>query len=591
MHRIASYIAQALIIGGLWIGLAAKPVQAQELLIGPSMSLEDAVSQFANPALMSFQRARLGIGAKAYHLGLGDAGGIPLRQGYVLLSSPFFFSDRYGAGTHVQYFDSPIYRRVAFGASLSARLFRFAAAGIRVEAMNLSYNQDEFVGFDPNDPVFADGFGKTILNVSAGIFAQPLPNMRLSLGARNLNRPDLSIAGDGVRNRIESFLGIAYGFGPMQALLEFVDTFNGPETRFGVEAVATSGSFLRVTSNDAFDLGRLEGQLHVGGPLSVAYGYELPFGGLGPSSGGSHTFSVVFDFGRSPELPDAISIPTYFYANELPDITPQLAPKVYISSSTDYVRFYEQQIVRSIGKDVPAAALNQLSAEDLGLLDSSFVDVNTTDSSSPVDFVSNEVRLQGSFSPLYRASMREIGRTLSQDSLRALTITGAGNQLLKAAGVRNYMVQEQAAPANQIMVAVRPDANTSARTLEPREERVLYDPERMTLFINSAIDYDPVQSWILRIADVSGKTIKTFDGTGNMPERIEWDWRDADGRLIEPGVYRYRIEWVDSIGLTQQSNERKLYVQKMLRKITIEVTRDIEALRNEADAVEIRIQH
>ena len=568
-----------------------RPGAAQELLLGPSMSIEDTASQFANPALISFQRSKLALGARAYHLGLGDDGGVPLRQGFALLSSPFLFSDRFGAGMHVQYFDSPIYRRVAFGGSVSARILRYLSAGVSLEALSLSYNQDEFVGFDPRDPVFAGGFGKTVINLSIGLFAQPLPELRVSLGARNLNRPNLSLAGDASRQKIESFLGFSYGFGPAQALVEFVDTYYGLETRFGVEAIATSGSYLRLTSNDAFDRGRLEGQLYVGGPLSVSYGYELPLGALSSSSGGSHTFSVVLEFGRTPDLPDPISIPSFVYSNDLPPITPQLAPKVYISSSTDYVRSYEQRIVRKVDEDVPIQALQQLTQSDLGALDSTFVMLGGIPEAQPLESVSDEVRLQGSFSPLYKASMKELGRTLSEDSVRALTITSAGDRVIKAAGVRNYLIEEEQAPAERVTVAVRPEAPAAGSGIVPSEESTMFDPDRMFLFINASVDRASIHTWRLRIADMTGAEIKVFEGDENPPDHLEWNWRNEQGQLIEPGVYRYRLEWTDAQSVSHQSNERKLYVQKMLRKITIEVTRDIDALKEEADAVEIRIQH
>ncbi|MEM8488803.1 MAG: hypothetical protein AAF564_24875 [Bacteroidota bacterium] len=569
-------------------------VNGQALLMGPSMSLEDASSQFANPALMSFQRSRVALGAKAYHLGIGGTSGAPLRQGYALGSTPFFLSDQFGVGAHVQYFDSPIFQRTAIGASVSARVLRFLSVGVRVEALNVSYNQNEFVGFDPADPVFANGFGKTVLTTSVGAFAQPLPHVRLSAGFRNLNRPNLSLGDDTFRQDIESFIGIGYGMGPAMALVEFVDTFNGLETRFGVEAVATSGSFVRLSSNTAFELGRLEGQLHVGGPISVHYGYELPFGNLGPSSNGSHTFSVVFDFGRTPDLPEPINIPSYLYSNSIPEVTPQLAPKVYISSSTDYVRFYEQQIVRKVNQDVPYEALQRLSREDLGMLDSTFVQAREEVAPEIIDEISGEVALQGSYSSLYEASIRELGRSLAADSARDLTITGPGSQLLKAAGMRNTLVNANEASKEQIKITIPrnsdPRAAETPAAFVPREDLVLYEPDHTLLYLNSAALMQNIQSWELQIVQLDDAVVKTFGGRDVLPNSLSWDWRADDGQLIAPGVYRYSLLWIDQLGNTHQSNERKLYVQKMLRKITIEVTRDIEAIRREADAVEIRIQ-
>lgn len=581
-----------LLVGLLLLSLSAGRVaSAQQLMLGPSMSLEDAAGQFANPAILSFQRAKLAMGAKAYHLGLGSAGGAPLRQGYVLLSSPFFFSNRFGVGAQAQYFDSPIYSRISVGASLSARILGYLSAGVRLETLSLSYNQSEFVGFDPADPVFADGYGKTVLNASIGLFAQPMPNLRLSAGVRNLFRPDLSLAGDGIRQNMEPFVGVGYGIGPAHALVEIYDTFNGIETRFGVEAVSTAGSFIRFSSTSQFEAPRLEGQLYIGGPLSVQYGYELPLGELGPASNGSHTFSVIFDFGRSPALPTPVVLPTFFYESGISNLTPQLAPKVYISASTDYVRFYEQQIERTVDRDVPQAALQQLTAEDLVVLDSTFASgASTLNPNQPLS-TNDSVVLQGSYSPLYEASIRALGQSVASDDAMQVKVVGSDNKAMKAAGIRNRLVQEEAVPASRISVLRADPGAAGPRSIVPSESRVIYEPSQAVLYINRAYVQEVVQRWELVIVNADDEPVKVFSGNNALPDQLAWNWTDENGELIAPGIYRYRLRWVEENGRLHESNERKLYVQKLLRKITIQVTRDVEALRREADAVEIRIQH
>ena len=48
---------------------------------------------------------------------------------------------------------------------------------------------------------------------------------------------------------------------------------------------------------------------------------------------------------------------------------------------------------------------------------------------------------------------------------------------------------------------------------------------------------------------------------------------------------------VHQLGERHASNRRTLYVQKFLRKTTVRVTREPEVLRQEADRIEVRIQH
>ena len=167
---------------------------------------------------------------------------------------------------------------------------------------------------------------------------------------------------------------------------------------------------------------------------------------------------------------------------------------------------------------------------------------------------------------------------------------------MKAAGVRNRLVKSEQVPDDQIVVAIPRDelqneGPNSRAAILPREDRVLYDPAYTQLFFNSSYLLDKVQSWEMRIIDMEGRVVKNFNGNETLPASLTWDWRANDGQLIAPGIYKYGLIWVDAAGTQHESNQRKLYVQKLLRKTTIEVTRDIEAIRKEADAVEIRIQH
>ena len=83
----------------------------------------------------------------------------------------------------------------------------------------------------------------------------------------------------------------------------------------------------------------------------------------------------------------------------------------------------------------------------------------------------------------------------------------------------------------------------------------------------------------------------TFAGSGQLPDELAWDWLDDTGTVIAPGVYQYRLYWTDQQGERHASNRRKVYVQKFLRKVTVRVTRDIEPLQQDADRIELRIQH
>ncbi len=588
-RRLLTVAGVALLCSGL-----ASTARAQQPLMGPSLSMEDPMAVFANPAILSFQRARLALGAKAYHLGVGEAGGVPLRQGAFVLSTPFLLSDRFGAGALVQYFDSPIFQRTSIGLGVSARVLRFVSVGAQIAAFNLSYDSANFVEFDPADPVFAGGYSRTVINATLGAYAQPLPALSLSLGVRNANSPDLSLLGDGVLLSPEPFIGAGYTVGPVRGLLELVGTPYGPETRWSVEAVSLAGSYLRFSSNTALDQGRVEGLLHVGGPISVSYGYELPFGALGGATNGSHTLSLVYEFGRSPDLPDPIVPPTFLYTTDLPALDPVLQPRVYASATSNYLRYYEQIIVRQIDSDVPEEALRQLTRADLGALDSVFVARPPAYVPAPVEDPNDRVVMTGSYSSQYEASLREAGRVVGRDESQTVRVTAPAGDLVRATGIRNRLVA-QGIPEDRIELTPSPaDSTLQPATREsflPEAHNLRLEPAETVLYFLGANQDGAATEWEVRIEDAEGRVVKSFSGADAVPDQLAWDWIDDSGDVIAPGVYQYRMTWTDKQGARHMSNRRTLYVQKFLRKTTVRVTRQPDVLRGEADQIEVRIQH
>src|SRR5690606_11041013 len=119
-----------------------------------------------------------------------------------------------------------------------------------------------------------------------------------------------------------------------------------------------------------FGAATFEGQLHVGGPLSVNYAYDLPTNLLGTSSG-SHRFTVVYEFGRVPEVVER-DLPTpLVLESRYDDPQVDLKPHVWVAATERRLQVLEQSIVREVRPDVPEAALAGLTLADVGVLDSS----------------------------------------------------------------------------------------------------------------------------------------------------------------------------------------------------------------------------
>ena len=66
-----------------------------------------------------------------------------------------------------------------------------------------------------------------------------------------------------------------------------------------------------------------------------------------------------------------------------------------------------------------------------------------------------------------------------------------------------------------------------------------------------------------------------------------WGGRGADGELVGPGVYTYQLKGEDRSGETHMTRKKYLTVQKLLRRIKIEVTHKQQGTGADADGIDI----
>jgi hypothetical protein len=567
---------------------------AQELILGPVTGIEDAKSLQSNPALITFQRPKIALGAKAYHIGLGGSSGVPLRQGFFTASSPYLFFDRVGLSTQVQYFDSPVFNRVMGGVAASGEVLKWLSVGASISALNISYNRDGFVGVDPNNPVFANGTGRTTLSLGVGAYLEPIRGLGLAFGGRHLNSPNLSLTGDpeGAEDP-QVYGGVSYTFGPVRARAQVQTGRYGVQSVLAVEAYSTAGSFFRVGADPTGSLGQVEGQLYVGGPLSVNYSYELPFSDLSGPSSGTHQFTVVFDFGRTPTLPDEVMPPSIPLTAEREAITPQFQPKVHLAASDSYVQNLQQRIVRTFDEDVPEEALQQLSREDVGQIDSTFSQVRrpTAAETVPMRDLPDTIDFADLLSEEYVDAVDRLETLLASRPGQRLTITGEDEEIIKAIGLRNRVLGGERVLSEQVRVdRGGPRTPLDMDDLPMEEELVMVLPRFTRLFPIASYQEGAIARWELNVRDRDERTVRQFAGTGEIPEQVYWEWDDEQGTPLEAGVYQYALTWEDVNGNTYQSNERTFYVRQVVRTITIDVTRDADrALQEPADIYDLRI--
>ena len=58
----------------------------------------------------------------------------------------------------------------------------------------------------------------------------------------------------------------------------------------------------------------------------------------------------------------------------------------------------------------------------------------------------------------------------------------------------------------------------------------------------------------------SGEVVKSFIGYQSPPETLEWDGRNANNKMADPGEYTYRMSLTDSKNVTEMTPARSLRI-------------------------------
>ncbi len=72
---------------------------------------------------------------------------------------------------------------------------------------------------------------------------------------------------------------------------------------------------------------------------------------------------------------------------------------------------------------------------------------------------------------------------------------------------------------------------------------------------------DRIVKWIMTIRDAKNEVIQSFEGYNAPPEILEWDGKTAQGQVVEPGRYVFRMMITDAKNRTEVTPVRSLTVQ------------------------------
>lgn len=576
---------------------------AQEFIAGPSTGTMDVKSLLGNPALISFQKPQVSLGVRAYHLGFFDDRESGYNQGYFSASLPRIRGSRYGAGFNVQYVNSPIFSKSQLSGSFSAQFAHMFSFGLSASLYHTGYNRDNFSDdFDFGDPLFQNGYSRYAFNSVVGVYARPFSRLELAAGARNVNQPDISISGDGVREPIELFGAASFRHNALKGTVELVDGRYDLETRLHLELFSEQGYYARLGTNTSLDRGYLEAQLHLYAGVSVNYNFELPLDHLRSHTNGSHMFSLMYEFNRVPPLP--VRRRAQFVLPEVQRTrNPVKTPSpVVLASETNTLEYNVVHLSHIIDTtSVSREDLQHLTSEDMVRLQQdaeSFImpygnarpiQQPLPDASEAIVFISDE----------YHQTLDFLRDFIFRNRGGLQFVINPGGEL-RAAGVRSLTGNEKDDEI-PVLIKERPepespatdngedgdDAVTMFHDVALNDQSVtILNPQTVRIRLIKTSPTNAVE-WRFRVYSGSGNQVAGFGERDNLPEFIDWDWRDTDGNVLEPGLYQYHVSWNDGNGIWQETGRQYFSVRRTTRNITIEITRDLNRILTDPDGIDL----
>ena len=563
------------------LALQAGGVFSQNLIFTNPADIDEPRSNFANPALISYQGSQIVMGMKAYHVGFLDNNAFGFKSGFLSVASPYLVSGKLGLGMNAQYFNTPLYRQTNVSLAASRKFLGVFALGIRMNVFSKSYNQSEFDLVDENDPVFSGGTTKYAVSFGTGVMIVPVPNLYLAAGIEHMNRPNIALSSVPFRQPMELTFGLKYSFSAisssfyMKSIESNMHPFFEIERNFWENWKARLGYGMK----NVF----LSGLVHVGYGLSLSYEYEYPFSNLKDTSLGSYSLCVNYNIDKIPRLPREIKRPCQRVIFKMPKNGMKLQPRFVVYSSVNALEIFEKQITRAFDDSLNKAEISSLTNFEIGVLDSTKINSPLYFKTHPLDAYYPDVDRAGHFTNLYNTALDTVIRQLSENKNLEMQIISTKGVTNRAAGLQNYFLKSSGIKGNQVRVAapiyrdksdsLMKNQKISRGAIQPRESISVISDKTTTFYLVPIYMERYNNNWALSIHNSSGKIIKEFSGLGKIPEQIRWDWKDTKGQFIQPDLYYYSIKWIDDTGQAQVSNPRIIDVQKIKRNLKITITK------------------
>lgn len=283
----------------------------------------DMRANLVNPAVLPLQDPLFFVGMRSLHLGVADNIFAARSNMFSLTTTdrqlgPF---DDLAFGIQGEILNTPPQNNLSLNALLAKRLSANLSFGLSVGVINEALNLSGVEGLESGDPLLQESSRWAPFNLGAGLLFSPSRHVMLAASVNQLNRPKLSFAENGDR-RLERYItaGGTIGLGYFRGGLSVAQEGDDFMSHVFLEAFKEERGFVKLgygTESVMF-----EGQLHVGGGVSLNARYGYPVSQLSQASSGSPEISLVFNFRKHGSLyaarwleHDILSLPAYSLSN------------------------------------------------------------------------------------------------------------------------------------------------------------------------------------------------------------------------------------------------------------------------------------
>jgi hypothetical protein len=499
-----------------------------------------------NPATIPWQPARISLGLKAFQMGFLPDQSLGLHESRINGSLPCFLPFDLGVGIDLKYYTAGAYSEMAGGFLLARRLFNTLALGAKVGFVQIGFSRDNFNLVNPADPLLARSLSKTSFDWGLGLQWNP-GKLALGAGFEHLNQPDVGIE-HGVRLPMAIYGAVGYQLGPVTPA--FLFRHDGQLARYGMDLALTAprlGSLhLAYQTEMPF---KMEVQFNLNPNHQLHYGIDLPHGEISAVSLGSHELAYTYVMGNGPEIGQ---------------------PELIISSNELKIR--EETIVRSLPGDIlptdlansgevipeflrPEGRLNNVLVITAGALS---------------DSESTTLRTER-----YVTLAKEIRNWVHQHPDLKIVIRTNQSTVKDARTIKHFLETKKIVVGERIKLAEFPDSGAldftgfhSGKEITTRKGPNLSE-EKLVIRLVVPGKTRKLSGWTISILNEKNRSIRLFTGKNKLPEELTWDWRDAAGKLIEPGRYKCKLVVQTESGPPKHAISPILKVTYLKRTVTL----------------------